>query len=349
MPGSTTRTKTRARDAIGYNALSILPFDTVAAPGTSAAPATVQARLVLPISCKIYGATIDQQAAAMVTTGTSSFNIVAGAGTYETAAGARATTFGTVAGTVHTGDVITLLFSIPNALVQAYGGPVFQTGLLGYPPVAGAQQIPFVYTIKSTDTTATIAANSIAQAFNALQTSILSDVLFANTSGASGVVNFTAMQAGTAANSIGLTSSVSGTGATTTFAINATPLAGGTATTGVVTGVNDQFEYVGAYNFAPASYLAGALSATPLFNNDMPLYNQNGITGNTNGSPGNNSYWSDNFDVIYQQGTLMTLRLTTPGANPPTFVKASILYVPFDVVPVAFGEFTTFDPHNNIG
>ncbi len=349
MPGSTTRTKTRARDAIGYNALSVIPFDNVAAPGSSAAPATVQARLVLPVSCKIMGATIDQQATTMVTSGTSTFNIVAGLGTYETAAGAYATTFATAAGTIHTGDLITLLFGIPNALVQSVGGPVFQTGVLGYPPVAGAQQIPFTYTVKSTDTTATILANSISQAFNALQNSILPDIIFANTSGASGVVNFTALQAGTAQNSITLTSSVTGTGATTTFAVNASPLAGGTATTGVVAGVNDQFEYVSSYNFAPASYLAGALSATPIFNTDMPLFNQHGITGNINGSPGNNVYWSSNFDVIYQQGTIMTLRLTTPAANPPTFVKAALLLMPFDVVPVCFGGFTTFDPHNDIG
>lgn len=357
MPGSSTRTKDRGRDSIRYNALSILPFDLVAAPGVSQVPATVQARAVLPCSVKIYGAMLDQTATAMVTSGTSTFNIVAGLGTYETAAGAYATTFGTVAGTVHTGDVITCTFGIPVALSQSVGGVVNQTGLWGFPPAAGLINIPFTYTIKSTDTTATIAANSIAQAFNAQQNSILPDILFANTSGASGVVNFTAVQAGTAQNAITLTSAVTGTGATTTFAINASPLTGGTATTGVVIGTNDQWEYNSAptsgatngYYFANASYLAGTLSATPIFATDMPIFNQHGITGNVNGSPGNNVYWSTNFDTIYQQGTVMTLRLATPGANPPTNVKASLLYVPFDVVPVAFGGFTTFDPHNDIG
>jgi hypothetical protein len=352
MPGSNTRTKFRTRDAIGYNALSILPMDAIAAPGINQVAGTIQGpnfATILPVSCKIIGATIYQNSTTMVTNGTSLFNVAAGFGTYETAAGVHASDFGTAGGTVHTGDVITLVFNIPNAIVQSLGGPVFQTGVLGFPPIAGGQQIPFVYTVKSTDTTATILANSIAQSFNSQQLSILPDVCMANTSGASGVVNFFCMEAGTAQNSIQLFSSVTGAGATTTFAINALNFSGGTATTGVVTGVNDQFEYVGMYNFAPASYLAGALSATPLFNTDQPLFNGHGITGNINGSPGNNQYWADNFDVIYQQGTAMTLRLITPAANPPTNVKCNLLYMPFDVVPVAFGGFLTFDPHNDIG
>ncbi len=346
MPGSSTKTKDRGRDSIRYNSLSILPFDVIATPGTSVASSTVQSTIILPCSCKIYGASLYQTNTSMVTTGTSTFNIVAGTGTYETAAGAYATTFGTAAGTIHTGDVITLTFGIPITLSQSVGGPVSQTGLWGFPPVGGLINLPFTYTVKSTDTTATILANSIATSFNAQQNSILPDLLFANTSGGSGVVNFTALQAGTAQNSITLTSAVTGTGATTTFAINASPLAGGTATTGVVTGVNDQWEYVAAYNFAPAG--SGALGATPIFNTDMPIFNGNGITGSIAGGPGNNSYWSTNFDVIYQQGSALTLRLTTPAANAPTGVKAMVLYVPFDVVPVAFGGFTTFDPHNDI-
>ena len=346
MPGSSTKSKFRTRDSVGYNSLSILPFDAVAT-ATSQTAGTIQARIVLPVSCKIYGAMIDQTSTTMVTTGTSSFNVVAGAGTYVTSAGARATDFGTVAGTVHTGDTINLLFSVPNSLLVAVGAASIQTGVLGYPPVANAQQIPFSYTVQSTDTTAAITAKSICYSFNSQQNLVLNDIIFANCTGSTGVVNFTAVEAGTVANSIGLTSSVTGTSATTTFAINAASFASGTATTGTVIGVNDQFEYTGVYNFAPASYLAGALSATPIFNNDMPIFNGHGIQGNVNGSPGNNIYWADNFDVIYQQGTLMTLRLVTPATGPAA-VKCSLLYVPFDIIPSKDG-FTSFDPNNHIG
>jgi hypothetical protein len=346
LPGSTTRTKTRSRDSIVYNALQYLDFDLIAAPGISQVNTVVQHNgFVLPCSMKIYAASVYQDSAAMVADGSSSYNVVAGIGTYVTATGARATAVGTAAGTIHTGDTITVTFTVPNSLLQAVGAVTIQTGILGQQPVANAQVIQFAYVVKATDTTAAILATSIVTAFNAGFATPLEDIVFAWNTGATGVVTFSALQAGTAANSIAITSAVTGVGATTTFAITATPFSGGTATTGVVRGVNDQYEYLGAYNFAPAG--STALSATPIFNSDMPIFN-GGTTGVVNGTPGNNQQFPDNFDVIYQQGAVMTLRLVTPGANPPTNVKVILLACPIDVS-VAQPSMNTFDPHLDIG
>jgi hypothetical protein len=344
MPGSTTKSKARTRDSIVYNGLDMVPFTNIVSAATQV-PATIQDALNLPVSCKILGAAVYYKTIGS-TSGTYTFNVVAGVGTYETAAGTYATDFGTVAGTVQTGDVITMIFTVPNLLINAVGGPITQSGILGFPPVAGSQQIPFVYTVKSTDTTATVLAASIIAAFNASKL-FLADIVYAWNAGNT-LVNFTTLQCGNnitqqnAANAITLVAAVTtnptpgSPAATTTFVVNALTFAGDTFTTGVVPGINDQFEYTGAYNFAPAG--SGTLAATPIFNTDMPIFLE---------PQGGMCYWSSNFDVIYQQGSTLTLRLTAPGTAITNF-KVTLLLFPVDVL-VPNPTFFTFDPHNDIG
>jgi len=234
-----------------------------------------------------------------------------------------------------------MIFTVPQSLITAVGGPTTQPGILGFPPVAGSQQIPFVYIVKSTDTTATILAASIIVAFNACK-NYLSDIVYAWNAGNT-LVNFTALQAGTVANSITLVAAVTtnptpgSAAATTTFVVNALNFVNGTATTGVVPGINDQWEYTGTYNYAPAG--SGTLAATPIFNTDMPIFLN---------VPGGMAYWSSNFDVIYQQGTTITLRLTVPATPTLTNLKVVILAMPIDVLPQN-PTFYTFDVHNDIG
>lgn len=355
MPGSSTRTKTRSRDSIVFNALDLIPLTNLASITTAQAPTVIQDGFNLPMSAKILGAAV-YYASIGAPDGTYTFNIVAGTGTYETAAGTYATNFGTAGGTVQTGDVITFLFTVPQILLTAVGAPTLQPGLLGYPPVAGSQQIPFVYIVKATDTTATVLAASIIAAFNGSKNAV-ADVIYAWGAGTA-VVNFTTLQTGNAAttpahvpvlpaaadeNAITWVASVTtnptpgSPAATTTFVVNALTFAGATDTTGVVVGVNDQFEYTGKYNYAPAT--SAALGATPIFNSDMPIFLN---------VPGGMCYWSSNFDTIYQQGTTITLRMTVPATPTLTNFKVVILAFPIDVLPQT-PTFYTFDVHNDIG
>ena len=353
MPGSTTRTKTRSRDSINYNALQIVPFTTIAASiGAGVANTTVQDTIYLPFTCKIMGAYAGYTAIGAAT-GTHQFNVVTGTGTYMTAVGTSATTTLVVGGTVHTGDVLTANIFIPNTLLQTVGVPGIQTGVLGNPPVAGATQFTATYTVQSTDTTLTLAATGLAKAINSLPG--LNDLIFANNT--TGTINLTALSAAitsannTLFNSISYTAGVTGTSATTTLTASGT-LSGGTATTGVTPGVNDLFEYQGAlvtpivgggtntgsgitfyngYNIAPAG--------TPLFNSDIALFAP---------PQGQNPWFASNFDVIYQQGQALTLRVTTPASTGSiSNLRVNLAVVPFDIAP-SYSQFNTFDPHQEI-
>jgi hypothetical protein len=348
MPGSSTRTKMRVRESIHYNRFLKLDFDLIPTVPVSQVPATIQAAIMLPVSCKILGAAIYYGTIGLVS-GATRFNIVAGVGTYETVAGlygADIVTFGTP----HTGDIVTLFFQIPNALLTANGVPTSYTGMLGNQVNPNTTTLPFAYQVQSTDTTATILAASIATAFNGATSqvifmtppnnSVANDIVFAYATGAT--VSFGALQPGNSAattalvNSIGITSSVTGTGATTTASVANPTITGATTTTGVTLGINDMFEYTGQYIFAPAG--SGTLGATPIFSSDMPLFAP---------SVGSNVYWSSNFDVIYQQGSIMTLRLTTPGITAGTNFKAKMLIMPVDVA-APNPTYNTFDPHNDV-
>ena len=359
MPGTTTRTKTRSRDSIGFNKIKTLIFDSIASVPISQVPATVQGAFMLPCACKVMGA-----AAYYTTIGSTSgsfgFNIVAGTGTYETTAGGRGIVNITM-GTPHTGDLVTITFQVPNALMLANGVPTTYEGILGQ--IASPSKLPLVfqYQVKATDTTATALATSITQAFNSSQFNsvqahtVINNILFAwNVAGA--IVSFSGLQANVLLNSINVASKVTGAGATTTATVGTATITGASSPTGVVPGVNAQFEYTGrnsgttnlvgtytnldvaqyGYNFAPAG--SGTLAATPVFSADMPLFTP---------VVGNSVYWPTNFDVIYQQGTIMTLRLITPTAAPLTNIKIKLLISPFDVAPPN-PTFRTFDPHNDI-
>lgn len=329
MPGTSTRTKTRQRDSVGFQTLQMLPFTLIASLGANVANTTIQDTIFLPCSAKILGAYAGYSTLTAAT-GTHRFNVVAGVGTYVTATGGYATDFLTVA-TPATGDIVNINISVPATLLQTIGAVGFQPGVLGNPPVAGNIMFPLRYTVLSTDTTATILAASITTYIN--QQKALNQVIFANS--AAGVVNTTALQPGTSANSITLTTSVTGAGGTTSVA-NAAAFAGGTATTGTVIGVNEQSEYTGTMAFAPAG--AGALGATPIFNSDMPLFTP---------PIGQNPWSVSNFDVIYQQGTPLTLRVVTPGGGATTNLRVTVLIQPFDVLGPN-PTFNTFDPHLDI-
>ena len=339
MPGSTTRAKTRSRDSVHFNRIKTLIFDRIASVPISQVPGTVQSALMLPCTCKVVGAAAFYTSIG-ATNGTFGFNVVAGTGTYETTPGGRGIVNITM-GTPHTGDLISFVFQVPNALLTANGVPTTYSGILGVPVSPNSTTMVFPYQVKSTDTTATILATSITQAFNGSQfnsiltTSPINDILFA-WNVASSLVSFSGLQASTTLNSIGVTTIVTGAGATTTASVGTPTITGGSNTTGVVPGVNCTFEYTGVYPFAPAG--SGTLGATPIFNADMPFFTP---------VVGNSVYWPSNFDVLYQQGSIMTLRLITPTGAPLVNVKIKLLVSPFDVAPPN-PTFPTFDVHNEI-
>jgi len=287
---------------------------------------------VLPFSCKIFNASITQGISTYTAASGANFNIVAGTGTYETAAGVNSSTTQTISGTVASGYTYTTIFYFPISLLQSIGAPGINTiGILGGAVVAG--QIPVPVTITTNATTgasATTAAAAFAAAINL--TPVLNQLIYASSS--AGVLTYTALQAGTTMNSATYTGS--STGASSAITASGS-FASGTATTGVVPGVNDQFEYTGSYNFAPAG--SGALGATPIFNADMPIIP-------VNPGPGANPYNATNFDVIYQQGTILTLRIIGTTLTYTNLV-ACVGLMPFDVRPQA-PTYNTFDPHLDI-
>ena len=113
--------------------------------------------------------------------------------------------------------------------------------------------------------------------------------------------------------------------------------ASGTNTTGVTAAVNDQYEYIGAYNFVPAS--SAALGSTPIFSADMPIVPVLPYVGTAPRT-------STNWDAIYQQGTQMTLRIIGTTLTYTNFVCA-MMVIPFDV-PVSNPTLNTFDPNLDI-
>ena len=169
MPGSSTRTKTRGRDSVGFNNIQIVPFSPISSSAASQTAGTIQAAIMLPFSCKILGASINQGISTYTAASGANFNVVAGTGTYETAAGTRSSITATIAGTIASGQVITVVFYVPLALAQAIGVSEsnYSTGILGIPVVAG--NIPFVVSVTLNATTgasATTAAAALVAAIN---------------------------------------------------------------------------------------------------------------------------------------------------------------------------------------
>jgi len=332
MPGSTTRTKSRVRDSAVFNSLQFETIGPVAAIGAAVTGATVQAQIILPCSAKIYGAMPTYTAIASIL-GTHFFNIVTGSGTYETTNGTIATQSLTVAGPV-TGNVLTWSVAIPQSILLALG--IQPIGFAGSPGIAtvanGNVQFNFSYTVKSTDTTATILAASMIAYMTA--TLGFNAVLFANQ--AAGVITIGSFNTGTQYNSI-TTTGASSTGATT-IAFGGATLAGGTATTGyTAVGTNDLFEYTGANVFAPPG--------TPVFASDMALVEPAPGTM----TQGQNPYVPASYDVIYPQGTVLTLRAVTPASTGSiTNLGVTLLLACFDVKPPQ-PTYNSFVPQLDIG
>lgn len=346
MPGSSTRTKTRDRDSVGFNKLQIVPFLPISSAAASQTGNTIQAAITLPFSCKILGASINQGISTYTAATGANFNVVAGIGTYETAAGVRSTITATVAGTIASGQVLTVVFYVPLALAQAIGVSQanYSIGLLGIPVVAGAIPMSVQVTLNATTgASATTAATAIVAAINSngnVASALgpcsispgLSQLIFA--SNAAGVITFSSVQASTAFNSVTYIASATGTATITASGT----FASGTNTTGVTAAINDQYEYVGAYNFAPSS--SAALGATPIFNADMPILPVLPFAGTP---PRISSSW----DAVYQQGTQMTLRIIGTTLTYTSLVCA-MMVVPFDVL-VPNPTLNTFDPNLDLG
>ena len=342
MPGSTTRAKTRNRDSVNFNNLQIVPFAPISTTTTSQTAGTIQAAFTLPCSAKIIGAHINQGISTYTAASGAFFNVVAGIGTYETTAGVQSSVTATIAGTPAAGNVLTVTFYVPLALAQSIGlsEANYSTGILGIPVVAGAMPLTVQLTLNATTgVSATTAAAALVAAINtggsganATASPGLDSLIWA--SNAAGVVTFHAMQAGTAFNSVTYVASAAGGGATITASGT---FASGTATTGVTPAVNDQYEYIGAYNFVPSG--SAALGATPIFNADMPILPVLPLQGY-------NGYWASNFDAVYQQGTQMTLRIIGTTLTYTNLV-CTLMVMPFDVA-VPNPTLNTFDPHLDI-
>lgn len=321
MPGSETKAKGRTPGQLGFNNATYLPFDNVAAIGASVVGTVIQASLPLPSTCKIYGAMAAYTAIA-ATTGTHFFNVVLGNASYETTNGALATVSGTVAGAIHTGDTIVMTWSVSAALVGSVGGPTPASPII----------FTVSYQVKSTDTTATLVATGLAGAFNG--TEILNALFFANT--AAGVVNFTSIGCGTIYNGVTFTAIVTGTAVTTTFTASGTT-ASGTNNTGYAT--------IGPNNTVPIGEGPSfAAQGTPIFDTDQALFAL--APGTT--LQGQFPYTTYDFDTLYPQGSVLSLRAITPAGGSITNFKVGLLVSPYDPIN-SHPNVTAFDPNQDIG
>lgn len=321
MPSMTT-TKKRTPRSFVFNTISpeSYPSVTLAASQSSA---TIQAgcRTILPVACKVVGIVSYASAVGATLPLGNLFNIAVGEGAYQTGTTGVAASASLTVATPHTGDIITINF----------GGASFQ------------------YQVKSTDTTATILANSICQAwqqFNVaqvfaqantigaayLQNAIylpavaafvpytglpLNKVLGVWNNAGAGVLVFSTLFCGTALNGQTLTAAVTGTGATTTITASAN-LASGANSTGISVATNDTLMNNGLY-------VVGTLGQA-LFANDAVL------SGPAPGYYGT-FYEPTNWDAIYQQGTNLTLRATSGVGASATNWSVDLLIDPYDIAP----------------
>lgn len=321
MPGSETKAKFRTPGALGFNSGSWAFFDNVAAVGASVVGTAIQQSLPLPCTCKIYGAMVAYTAIG-ATTGTHFFNIVLGNASYETTNGALSTVPGTVAGTIHTGDTIVMTWSVAAALVGSVGGPTPATPII----------FTVSYTVKSTDTTATLVALGVCNAFNS--TEILNALFFANQ--AAGVVNFTSIGCGTIYNGVTYTAIVTGTAVTTTFTASGTT-ASGTNNTGYAT--------IGPNNTIPIGQGPSfAAQGTPIFDTDQALF---AVAPGTT-LQGQFPYTTFDFDTLYPQGSVLSLRAITPAGGSITNFKVGLLIAPYDPIN-SHPNVTAFDPNQDVG
>jgi hypothetical protein len=283
--------------------------------GASVASTTIQGRYVLPCTSKLVGVVSYASAVGATLPLGNLFNIVVGEGAYQTGTtGVPASATLTVA-SPHTGDLITINF----------GGASFQ------------------YQVLSTDTTATILANSICRAWQiqqlvpeysltpplnkAIYSPLaafspylgfgLNRVLGAWNSAGAGAIVFTTLSTGTALNGQTITASVSGSGATTTITASAA-LSGGANSTGITTPTNNTVLYNGVYSFASIGQA--------LFANDQAI---------SGPAPGNYGvfYEPTGWDALLPQGANLTLRATTGAGASVTNWNVAVIVVPYDPKP----------------
>lgn len=322
MGGTETRGKVRDPDGLIFNGIQYIYFDNVAAVAANVAGTVIQASLPLPSTCKIFGA-MAAYTAINTFVGTHFFNVVLGNGTYETTNGVVATVPGTVAGTIHTGDTIVMTWSVLASLVQSVGGPA------PYSPVIFTVQ----YTVKSTDTTATLVAAGLVGAFNS--TEVLNALFCANN--AAGVVSFTAIECGTVYNGVTYTAIVTGTGVTTTFTASGTTASGTN---------NSGYNAIGPNNVMPIGQAPSyAVANTSIFSADQALLNP--APGTT--LPGQFPYTTALFDTLYPQGQILTLRAITPvSTGSITNLKVGLAIAAYDPI-ASHPNVTAFDPNQDIG
>ncbi len=216
-----TQRKTRDPGAIGYDQIAHLPFDNVATISASTAIATVQARMPLAVSSKIYAASVSYSASAF---GGALFNVVVGSGTSEG---------GTTLGVVGRGT-----FTITGSPATGQNNTYTINGIIITAPQTTGNSV----TQQAAADVLVLNAATVAGAFAATTTP--AGYAFSN---AAGVISYTAKAYGTAYN---LTpTSSGGSGDTVTAA----------ASTGGVTPVPppagalpDNFWLTGAHNFAAA-------------------------------------------------------------------------------------------------
>jgi hypothetical protein len=305
-----TRGKGETPGALNFDALSWEGFTAIPAVAANVAGTVIQDYLPLVTSGKIvlvtacYSAIGTPQNAHL-------FNIVVGTlGAYESGASVGATQTGTVTVPV-AGDVLTTTIAGLPVPVTVPGAPTVTS-------TAAA----IVAAINSTDIK--IPKNPINDA--AISPSFpqgisgydLNEIFAANN--AAGVVTVGSLIGGVAFNTISFACTSTGAGGTG-YAAGGSTFAGGVNATGITVPSQDTVISTGAYTPAPAG--------AALFAQDQVLVGAPvGSTINT----GAYIYQPTSWDCVFEQGTVLTLRVQTPaGTGSLTNLRIFLGFKPYDL------------------
>jgi hypothetical protein len=303
----TTTHKTRSPDSILYDAIAHYPFDLVASVGTSTPVTTVQGQLPLAVTSKIMAVTISY---ASMNGGGALFNLVVGGGVYEggTTAGVIGKGTFTITGSPLTGQNNTYTMnSVVIACPQTTGNSVTQQA--------------------AADTIILNNAAGLSPAANAWANTTTPEGY--SFSAAAGVITYSA-------NAYGPVYDIT---PTVTTGSGGDAIAVAAATGGVLpnpmptVAQPDQFWLTGGRNYAA--------TGNAVFATDQSIQSGFPYAAQFFGNP------TDQFDVLYQQGQDLTLRVYTNASTAITNLKAVALVKPLDVDnthPVR----TNFSPVNNI-
>jgi len=293
-----TLAKKRTPKSIVFNTNSPDLFPPITL-GASVVSTTVQARYILPCSAKCMGVISYASAVGATLPLSNLFNIAIGEGAYQTGATAVACTTALTVAAPSTGNVLTISLQIPGTAPT----PVF------------------FYTVKSTDTTATILANSMVAAWNQTIFAVaasggipLNKLVGAWNQAGAGTINFTFLYTTPVSNGVILVGSSSGT---TTITASAT-FAGGAASTGITIPPTDTVETNAVYNF-------GSLG--------QALFSSDKVIGAAAPGAFGVFYEVDAWDSILAQGTNLTLRATTGVGAAVTNWNVGLIVVPYDPQP----------------